>query len=408
MVEGNLHRVAVTGVGCISALGHNAGEFWCALTHGVCGIGPITKVSDNRLRVRIAAEVKNFSASSHFDRRQINLLDPFAQFALVSAAEAIKNSGLDINDHIGRRTAVVLGSGIGGDTSINHCAKMLYGQMKSGLHPLSIPRAMLNAAVSHIAISHGITGPAFAVSSACASATHAIGQAYLMVRHGMVRAAITGGSEACITLGTLKAWESLRIMAPDTCRPFSRGRKGMVLGEGAGIIVLEPWQAARKRGATILAEIVGFGMSADANNMVHPSLDGTAKAIHQCLADARLSAECVDYVNAHGSGTPANDVIETRALHRVFGAHAPKLSVSSTKSMHGHALGASGALELIATVFAINNGVVPPTMNFSGRDPECDLDYTPNQAREKPIRVALSNSFAFGGLNAVLAVKKAC
>ena len=408
MREGNFHRVAVTGVGCISALGHDAREFWRALTHGVCGIGPITKVAEHHLKVKVAAEVKNFSASIHFDPRQLNLLDPFAQFALVSAAEAIKSSGLDINEYVGRRTAIVLGSGIGGDASINHSAKMLYGQNKTGPHPLSIPRAMLNAAVSHIAISHGITGPAFAISSACASATHAIGQAYLMVRHGMVRAAITGGSEACLTLGTLKAWESLRIMARDTCRPFSRDRKGMVLGEGAGVIVLEPWEVARRRSAPILAEIVGFGMSADANNMVHPSLDGTAKAIDECLADAQLPAECVDYVNAHGSGTPANDVTETRALHRVFGAHAQKLSVSSTKSMHGHALGASGALELIATVFAVNSGVVPPTMNYSGRDPECDLDYTPNQAREKSIQVALSNSFAFGGLNAVLAVKKAC
>lgn len=407
MHNDNLHRVAITGIGCISALGHNAAQFWDALSNGVSGIGPLTKVADQRLDAGIAAEIKDYAAVDHFDRRQLNLLDPFAQYALIAAEEAVECSGLDFEGCAGTQTAIVLGTAIGGDAAINHSANMLYGESKSGVHPLTIPRAMLSGAVSHVSIKHGITGPTFAVSSACASASHAIGQAFRMVQHGMVKAAVTGGSEACLTLGTLKAWESLRVMAHDTCRPFSNGRSGMVLGEGAGIIILESWESARKRGATILAEVLGFGMSADAIDIIHPSLDGNVAAIRHCLADAGLSAEGVDYVNAHGTGTLVNDVTETQALHRAFGVHASELAVSSTKSMHGHALGASGALELIATICAINNSAVPPTMNYSEPDPECDLDYTPNQAREKPIQVAISNSFAFGGLNAVLAIGKA-
>lgn len=407
MSDRDLRRVAVTGVGTVSALGLNASEFLRSLRQGHCGIGPMTRVEEDQLGVRIAAEVKDFDATRYFDKRLLNLLDPFAQFALVSAQEAIDHSGLGISGGMSHRTAVVLGSGIGGDTSVNDSARSLYGEIRRGLHPLTIPRAMLNAAVCQISIKHGITGPAFAVSSACASATHAIGQAFWMIRHGMVDAAVTGGSEACLTFGTMKAWEALRVMAPDTCRPFSHDRKGMVLGEGAGILVLESWESARARGSEILAEIAGFGMSADAKDIVHPSVNGIARAMTQCLRDACLRADAVDYVNAHGTGTSANDIAETRALHRVFGAHAGKLAISSTKSMHGHAMGASGALESIATVLAIRNGIAPPTMNFSERDPVCDLDYVPNKAREMPIRAAISNSFAFGGLNAVLALKKA-
>ena len=403
----NPRRVVVTGVGCVSALGQDARQFWAALSRGICGIGPLTKVPVQQLGIRVAAEVRNFFGDRHFNPRQLIQLDPFAQYALVSAAEAIEHSGIDFSAENTRQTAIVLGSGVGGDTTINHCANIIYGEKKPNLHPLSIPRTMLNSAVSQIAIHHGITGPAFAVSSACASATHAIGQAFWMVRHGIADAAVTGGSEACLTLGSIRAWESLRVMAPDTCRPFSRDRKGMVLGEGAGVLILETRKSARKRGATILAEILGFGMSADARDIVRPSGDGAVMAIEQCLADAHLPADAIDYVNAHGSGTPANDVMETRALHRVFGAHSRKLAISSTKSMHGHALGAGGALELISTVLALNKGVIPPTANFTEPDPDCDLDYIPNQTREQPIQAAISNSFAFGGLNAVLALKKA-
>ncbi len=392
-------------MGCVSAIGNTVAEFWRSLCEGRSGIGPITKVPSELLDKHVAAEVRNFDASEHFDRRRCNLLDPFARFALVGAREAVANAGLTFSGVAAARTAVILGTGIGGDASINDGAHRLYADKKVAVNPLTIPRAMANAAVSHIAIDHGITGPAFAVSSACASANHAIGQAFWMIRHGAVTAAITGGSEACITLGTLKAWEAMRVTAPDTCRPFCRDRKGMVLGEGAGIVILESLDAARARGANILAEVAGFGMSADASDIVHPSLVGTVQAIRRALADARLAPEIIDYVNAHGTGTAVNDVTETQALHRVFGAHAPKLAISSTKSMHGHAIGAAGALELIATVLAIRNGIVPPTANFSEPDPECDLDYVPNQARETPVRAAISNSFAFGGLNAVLAIR---
>ncbi len=405
-VNNRRHRVVVTGLGCVSAIGNDVGDFWRSLRDGRCGIGPITKVSNDNLKVGIAAEVKDFDPQVHFDRRQLNLLDPFAQFAMVAARQAIADSGLDFaGDHSGH-AAVILGTGKGGDTTANEGAYRLLIEGKAGVNPLAIPRAMANAAVSQIAIEHGITGPAFAVSSACASANHAIGQAFWMVRHGVVSSAITGGSEACLTFGTLKAWEAMRITASDTCRPFSRDRKGLVLGEGAGILVLESLESARNRGAIILAEVAGFGMSSDATDIVFPSEDGTARAIKAALDDAGLDPGDVQYVNAHGSGTKANDVTETRALHSVFKEHARKLAVSSTKSMHGHALGAAGALELIATVLAMREGIAPPTANYSDRDPDCDLDYLPNQARDISIRAAISNSFAFGGLNAVLALRR--
>lgn len=400
------HRVVVTGLGCLSAIGNTVPEFRRSLDDGRCGIGPITKVDRDGLGVGVAAEIKDFDPARHFERRRLGLLDPFAQYAMIAAREAIADSGLAASPGLGSRTAVILGTGKGGDTTTNDCAVRLLVDRKKRLNPLAIPRAMANAAVSHVAIEHGITGPAFAISSACASANHAIGQAFWMVRHGIVDAAVTGGSEACLTYGTLKAWEAMRVTAPDTCRPFSRDRKGLVLGEGAGIAVLESLESARARGARIFAEICGFGMSADASDMVHPCVNGIARAMREALADAAMAPEEVDYVNAHGTGTRINDVTETRAMHMVFGAHAYDLAISSTKSMHGHAMGAAAALELVATVLAIDAGVVPPTVNFTEPDPECDLDCVPNQARQMKVDAALSSSFAFGGLNAVLALRK--
>jgi nodulation protein E len=252
----------------------------------------------------------------------------------------------------------------------------------------------------------GIRGPTFAISSACASATHAIGQAFQMIRSGAVTCAVTGGAEACITVGSLRIWEALRVLAPDTCRPFSLGRKGLVLGEGAAVLVLEAFDHAKTRGAEILAEIAGFGMSADAADLTTPDLGGMQRAMVGTLADAALAPDQIDYVNAHGTGTAMNDKIETASLKAVFGAGARNLAVSSTKSMVGHALGAAGALELVATIMAIRDQTIPPTMNYLGPDPECDLDYVPNQARRGRIQAALSNSFAFGGLNAVIAVRQ--
>jgi len=400
-----MHKVAITGVGCVSPIGLTAPATRQALRDGVCGIAPTTLIPAEKLHIRIAAEVKGFDPAAHFDDRKLSLLDRFSQFTLVAAKEAVAESGLDLSGDLGRATAVIIGSGIGGMSTIDAGFERLYAQGNPRTHPLTIPRLMMSAAASHVTMAHGITGPSFAVSSACSSANHAIGEAFRMVRSGMVRAAVAGGSEACITLGTLKGWEALRVMAPDTCRPFSRGRKGMVLGEGAAVFVLEPLEAARARGAPIHAELAGFGMSADAGDIVFPSEDGAAAAVANALADAGLNGDEVDYVNAHGTGTAANDVTETRALRRVFGPHADRLAVSSSKSMHGHALGAAGALELIATLMAVSEGVVPPTVNYVAPDPECDLDYVPNEARQMPVRAALSNSFAFGGLNAVLAVR---
>jgi len=260
--------------------------------------------------------------------------------------------------------------------------------------------------MSHITMEHGLTGPSFTVASACASSNHAIGVAYQMVRSGMVEAAVTGGTEAVFCFGTFKAWEALRVMAPDTCRPFSKGRSGMVLAEGAGIFVLENLERAQARGAEILGEIIGFGMSSDAADIVLPSVTGASAAIKACLDDAGLNPDDVDYINAHGTGTVANDATETKAIRAVFGAAADKLAVSSTKSLHGHGLGAAGAIELAATLMAMKNGFIPPTANYVAPDPECDLDYVPNTARDGKIQVAMSNSFAFGGHNAVLAIRR--
>ena len=335
------------------------------------------------------------------------MLDRFSQFALVAAREAVADAGLEFSRESAGRTAVILGTGVGGKTTDDEAFWKLYGEGNPRVHPMVIPRLMASSATSHVTMEFGITGPAFTVTSACSSASHAMGQAFSMVRHGLVEAAITGGSEACFTLGTMKAWESMRVMAPDTCRPFSRGRKGMVLGEGSAVLVLESFERAQARGARIYAELAGAGMSADAGHLIQPDEEGAARAIEAAIADAGLPLEQIDYINAHGTGTQANDVTETRAIRRVFGTLAEKVAVSSTKSMHGHALGASGALELAATALALRHGIVPPTVNYKEADPDCDLDYVPNAARAWPLEAALCSSFAFGGLNAVLVLRRA-
>jgi nodulation protein E len=350
--------------------------------------------------------VRGYLPEQCFDAKRLNLLDRFSQFAVLASREAVADAGLDFSNGRGNSAAVVLGTGTAGKTTDDEAYYQLYWEKRPRISPLVIPRQMASSATSQLTMEHGITGPAFAVSSACSSSNHAIAQALFMVRSGMAETALAGGSEACFTYGTLKAWESMRVMAPDTCRPFSRDRRGMVLGEGSAVLVLEPLEAAQQRGARIYAELAGAGMSSDAGHITLPCEHGAARAMEAALNDAQLNAADVDYISAHGTGTPANDSTETRAIHSVFGEHSRKLAVSSTKSMHGHALGASGALELAATALAIHHGIAPPTANFSEPDPECDLDVLPNQAREMPIRAALSNSFAFGGLNAVLAMRR--
>lgn len=398
--------IAITGVGAVSAFGEGAQTLWAALREGHSGIRPLRHERAADLRVRVAAQVpESFDPTAHFSERQLSMLDRTAQFALVAANEAVAQSGLDFAaDGLGLRTAVVVGTGVGGETTQDEQSRRLYAENAARVHPLSIVRLMANAPTSQISMAYGLRGPAFAVASACASANHAIAQAALMIRAGLADVAVAGGTEACITFGAMRAWEAMRVLADDTCRPFSANRRGLVLGEGAGVFVLESMAHARARGAQVLGVLAGVGMSADAGDIVAPDPAGSASAMTQALADAGLSPEDIDYINAHGTGTPANDPTETRAIHRVFGTHAPKLAVSSTKSMHGHALGASGALELVAVLGAIRDGVVPPTANLDAPDPACDLDYVANTPRELRVRAALSNSFAFGGLNAVLAV----
>ena len=402
-------RVAITGMGAISPLGVGAGALWQGLREGRSAIGPLHHPDAERLRVKVAAQVPDsFDPAANIDERTLPMLDRTSEFALHAAREAVTQSGLDFRQgQLGLRTAVIVGTGVGGETTQDEQSRRLYGENAARAHPLTIVRLMTNASASHISIAWGLRGPTFAVASACASANHAIIQAAQMIRWGLADVAITGGTEACLTYGALKAWEAMRVLADDTCRPFSINRRGLVLGEGAGIFVLESMEHAQARGATILAELAGSGMTADATDIVMPSADGAAAAMRQALDDAGLAPQDVDYVNAHGTGTQANDVTESRAIRLAFGAHAERLAVSSTKSMHGHALGASGALELVAVIGALRDSVVPPTANLDQVDPACDLDYVPNVARPMPVRAALSNSFAFGGLNAVLALKRA-
>jgi nodulation protein E len=403
-----MHRVVVTGMGAVTPLGLTAPETWNGLREGRAGIGPITVLPRDTLRAGIAAEVKGFDPLAHFDEKKLILLDRVSQLALVAAREAVAQSGIDFaRGGLGENTAVVIGTGVGGENTNDEASRRLYGENNPRLHPLTIVRLMANAPACQISIEHQLRGPSFATVSACASSNHAIAQAFHMVRGGIADAAVAGGTEACLTMGVVRAWEAMRVLADDTCRPFSRQRRGLVLGEGAAVFVLETLERAQARGATILAEIAGAGMSADAGDIVFPSEAGAASAMQRALADAKLAPDAIGYINAHGTGTPANDPTETRAIRRTFGAHADALAVSSTKSMHGHALGAAGAIELVATIGALSDGVVPPTINFLDADPECDLDYVPNAAREMAVRAAISNSFAFGGLNAVLALTRA-
>jgi nodulation protein E len=401
-----MNRVVVTGLGVVSPVGSSRDKYWAALLAGRSGFGPHALTPAERISTKVVAPVTDFVASEHFDARQLSQLDRVSQFAVIAAREAVKQSGLSLGDALCERTAVIVGTAVGGQTTADDSFRRFYTEDAPRFHPMTIPKAMASAPPSHISMSLGIRGPTFAISSACASATHAIGQAFQMVRCGAVTCALAGGTDACITLGTLKGWEALRILAPDACRPFSVGRKGMVIGEGAAILTLEALDHAAGRGAEILAEIAGFGMSADAGDLTTPDSGGMERAITAALADAGLAHDVVTYVNAHGTGTAINDKLETAALHAVFGSDVKNLAVSSTKSMVGHALGAAGALELGATIMAVRDQIIPPTMNYLGPDPECDLDYVPNQARSGRIRAALSNSFAFGGLNAVIAIRQ--
>ena len=400
-----MHRVVVTGTGVISALGKNTAGFWESLIAGTSAIREIESIDVSQIRFKNAAEIRNYVPEEHLESKDIPFMDRFAQFAVISAREAIADAGVEWTPELRENTAVVTGSCLGGRGTEETGYWELFHNNKSRVHPLTIPLSMSNAGASHICMQFGIEGAAYTISTACASSAHAIGQAFWMVRSGAAPMAIAGGSEAPFFLGGLKAWEALRVVSKDTCRPFSAERSGLVLGEGAAMLVLEPLEAALARGARPLAEIVGFGMSADAGHITQPVATGPSRAMNLALRDAGLVPEQIGYINAHGTATEANDRIETAAIRRTFGAYADKLAVSSTKSMHGHALGAAGALEAVASILSLKRGVLPPTANFLTADPACDLDVIPNHARTASVEACLSNSFAFGGLNAVLAFK---
>lgn len=396
--------VAITGLGCISSLGNNVTDNWAALTNGQSGIRPLSGFEDTDLKVASAAQLQDYTPEAHFQPTRVGLLDRHAQFALIAAREAVEDAGLQRSDLA--ISAAIIGTGCGGKETDELTYQKLYRDQKSRVHPFTIPRGMPSAAASQVSMELGIQGPCFTLSSACASSNHAVAQAVLMIRSGMVDLAIAGGTDAPFTYGLLKSWEALRVLSPDTCRPFSADRKGLVLGEGAGIVILESLEHARQRGATIHALVSGIGMSADASHITDPSSEGAVRAMQAALDDAGLVTEDVTYINAHGTGTQQNDPSETAAIRQVFSDHADRLLVSSTKSMHGHALGAAGAIELIATVRSLQESLVPPTANFTAPGDGCDLNYVPNTAQHIEYKHALSNSFAFGGLNAVLAVSR--
>ena len=401
-----MKRVVITGAGTINALGHSVADTMTALAEGRCGIGPLAFRDVERLSIQIGAQVRGFEADGRYNRQQMSLYDRFTQFTLAAAAEAITQSGIMFSGELAAKSGVVLGTAGGGVSTWDDNYRSVYEEGKNRVHPLVVPKLMNNAAASHVSMEYNLKGPSFTVSTACASSNHAMSQAFQMVRTGLAPAMVTGGSESMLCFGGVKAWEGLRVMSKDACRPFSANRNGMVQGEGAGIFVFEEYEHARGRGAEILCEVAGFAMSSDATDIVMPSKNGAARAIAGALNDAQLNPEDVGYINAHGTGTAANDKTECAAVADVFGQHADKLMISSTKSMHGHLIGGTGAVELLACIMALRDGVIAPTIGYEEADPECALDVVPNEARYAKVNVVLSNAFAFGGMNAVLALRK--
>ncbi len=401
-----MKRVVITGAGTINALGHDVDQTLEAMREGRCGISELEFRDVERLAIRIGGQVKGYEPDERFNRQQLSLYDRFTQFTLIAAREAIGQSGLEFSGELAARSGVVLGNSGGGMTTLDDNYRTVYEDGKNRVHPFVVPKLMNNAAAGHVSMEFNLKGPSFTVSTACASSNHAMAQAFQLVHGGASPVMITGGSESMLCFGGVKAWEGLRVMSKDACRPFSANRNGMVQGEGAGVFVFEELEHAKKRGAPILAEVAGFAMSSDASDIVMPSKQGAARAIQGALADARINADEVGYINAHGTGTAANDKTESAAVADVFGAHADKLMMSSTKSMHGHLIGATGAVELLACIMALRDGIVAPTIGYEEPDPECALDVVPNVAREADVEVALSNAFAFGGLNAVLALRR--
>ena len=400
-----MNRVVITGAGTINALGGSVLETLHAMREGQLGIGPLQMRDLDRLSVKIGGQIKDFDPEAHFDRQKLALYDRVTQLVLLASREAMAQSGLEITEELSETTGVVLGTAAGGMNTWDDNFRSVYEEGKNRVHPFVVPKLMTNAAASHLSMAYNIKGPSLTVSTACASSNHAIGLAFQMVRSGMARAMLAGGGDAMLTFGGIKAWEGLRVMSKTACRPFSANRSGMVQGEGAGVFVLETYEGAKARGAEILAELIGFSMTSDAGDIVMPNQQGAVRAIRGALRDACLDPQDIGYINAHGTGTAANDKTECAAVTEVFGAHAPALMMSSTKSMHGHLIGGTGAVELLACLMALRDGVIAPTIGYEQPDPNCALDVVPNVARQAKVTATLSNAFAFGGMNAVLALK---
>lgn len=406
-------RVVITGLGIVSALGSKLDECWRRLVAAESGIRPLTLFNTSDLKVTFGGEVSGFDPTGYIEHKDLNRVDRFAQYALVAAADAVRDSGMDFSGDT-RRYGVVLGSGIGGLETCEEQVVKLNAKGPSRVSPMTIPRLMLNAGGGNIAIMHGLRGPNYSIATACASATNAMGNAFEHVRTGLCDLVITGGAEAAITRIGMSAFSNMRALSTRNdephraSRPFDKDRDGFVFADGAGLLVFEELEHARKRGARIYCEVVGFGTTCDAGHITQPDEHGTGAggAMRMALEDAQVSPDKVDYINAHGTSTPLGDIAETKAIKAVFGPAARKVSISSTKSQVGHSLGASGGIELVVTVMAIQDNLIPPTINLDTPDPECDLDYTPNQARERVLNYAMSNSFGFGGHNASILVKR--
>ena len=401
-----MKRVVITGAGTINALAHDVAGTYAAFREGRCGITDLDIRDRDRLSIQIGGQVHHWEPEAHFNRQQIVMYDKFTQFTLLAAQQAVAQSGLDFDGHLGYEAGVVLGTAAGGVNTWDDNYRSVYEEGKNRVHPFVVPKLMNNAAASHVSMAFNLRGPSYTVATACASSNHAMGQAFHMVRSGMSRAMVTGGSESMLCFGGIKAWEGLRVMSKDACRPFSLTRNGMVQGEGAAVFVFEEYNHAKARGAEMLAEVVGFAMTSDASDIVMPSKQGASRAMAGALRDARLNPDQVGYINAHGTGTAANDKTECAAVADVFGQHADRLMISSTKSMHGHLIGGTGAVELLACIMALKDGVIAPTIGYEEADPECALDVVPNVARDAKVEVCLTNAFAFGGLNAVLALRR--
>ncbi|MDE2362064.1 MAG: beta-ketoacyl-[acyl-carrier-protein] synthase family protein [Hyphomicrobiales bacterium] len=399
-------QVVVTGMGAVSAAGVGWTALWEAARDGRSAIRALDFARDYPGRIRIGAQVPDFDPAAHLDRATLLYSDPFAQYALVAADEAVREAGLTRETVGGENCAVILGTGIGGIRTVDDGLFNIYVNRQRP-EVMSVPKLIASAGPSLLSIRFDAHGPVFAVASACSSASQAIGMGMHMVRSGMAERAIVGGSEASLSVGTQYTWEQLRVLTPDKCRPFSKGRNGMSIGDGAGLFILETEEAARARGAPILCRLTGYGTSADARDAIRPDVDGATLSMARAVKDAGIDPAAIDYVNAHGTATALNDPTEAEAMGRIFGERLATLPVSSTKPIHGHGLGAAGALELVCTIAALRHGVAPPTINFLEPDPKCPVDCVPNVARKVSIRAAMSNSFAFGGINASLIVQAA-